>query len=170
MASGAPPAIFWNWRSSFVSGDSISLIARKAARQEKRPHILFDYGLPLRNLYEAPCAEALLIAFSPARGGTLPSSLLEWSRWPESMMLSNGLHWRLAWLRATSCFNSRGFTVRTLATAKVGIEVWVEYDPLCPTTNLLMAPQPVCRRMRYSQVVCWLALVMGQEEVDADFN
>ena len=63
-----------------------------------------------------------------------------------------------------------GASVRTLATAKIGIEVWSEYDPLCPTTNLLMAPQPVCRRMRYSQVVCWLALVMGQEEVDADFN
>ena len=30
MASGAPPAIFWNWRRSLVSGDSISLIATKA--------------------------------------------------------------------------------------------------------------------------------------------
>ena len=36
MASGAPPAISWNWRRSLVNGDSLSLIASKAARQKKK--------------------------------------------------------------------------------------------------------------------------------------
>ena len=86
MASGAPPAIFWNWRRSLVSGDSISLIATKARvaalalrRLEKlRPGLLADQVAPAmgaaRSLMSLRGSVVIAFASAPVRTGLMCST------------------------------------------------------------------------------------------------